>query len=154
MVHGFSEDNTITRPGDVQISLNNSLKKVPSTRGATCILRHTEDGQPDLKLRVDHKGTSAAKTDGHTGTARQIATGLIQDANILCMGIYSLAITTNSPCNCKAAPPTSPDRCEVRRFCPALDVYTGLMMRAGVLDICPYLSAAWYNPRRRLIKYK
>lgn len=73
MVHGFSEDNTIKCPGDAQISLNNSLKKVPSARGATCILRHTEDGEPDLKLRVDHKGTSAAKTDGYTGAARQIA---------------------------------------------------------------------------------
>jgi hypothetical protein len=55
MVHDFSEDNTIECPGDAQISLNNSLKKVPSARGATCILRHTEDGEPDLELRVDHK---------------------------------------------------------------------------------------------------
>lgn len=89
MVHGFSGDNTVKCPGDAQISLNNSLKKVPSARGATCILRHTEDGQPDLKLRVDHNGTSAANTDGYTDAARQIATCIIQDANILCMGIHS-----------------------------------------------------------------
>lgn len=81
MVHEFSEDSTNKCPGDAQISLNNSLKKVPSMRGATCILRHTEDGEPDLKLRVDHNGTSAAKTADYTGTAHRTATGPVQDTN-------------------------------------------------------------------------